>query len=148
MIGTVGLGLTDRLGPKVQLAGDDLFATQAGRLRLGIERKAGNAVVIKLNQAGTVSETLDTMALARSHGLRPIVSGRSGETEDSAIADLAVATGSGQIKVGSPARSDRVAKYNRLLRIEDELGTSGPFAGRAAFRPTIPLNGHGPRAAS
>ncbi|WP_435017798.1 phosphopyruvate hydratase [Tundrisphaera sp. TA3] len=126
--------LTERLGSRVQLAGDDLYATQIERLRYGIDHHAGNAVVVKLNQAGTLSETLDAMALARRHGLCPIVSGRCGETEDSAIADLAVATACGLIKIGAPARSDRVSKYNRLLRIEGELGGSARYAGRSAFR--------------
>ena len=138
------IALTDRLGPKVQLAGDDLYATQVARLRRGIDDRAGNAVVIKLNQAGTLTETFDAMALARKHGHRPILSCRCGETEDATIADLAVATGSGQIKIGAVVRSDRVSKYNRLLRIENELGTSGAFAGRAAFRPNVPINGHHP----
>jgi enolase len=122
--------LTAKLGGAVQLIGDDLFATQSGRLRQGIDRKAGNAVLIKLNQVGTLSETLDTMRLARSHGYRTVVSARSGETEDTTIADLAVATGAGQIKIGSVARSERLAKYNRLLRIEDQLGPGAAFAGR------------------
>ncbi|MCA1684560.1 MAG: phosphopyruvate hydratase, partial [Planctomycetia bacterium] len=125
--------LTARLGGSVQLIGDDLFATQSDRLRRGIEAGAGNAVLIKLNQVGTLSETLDTIRLARRHGYRTIVSARSGETEDTTIADLAVATGSGQIKIGSVARSERLAKYNRLLRIEEHLGPRAPFAGRAAL---------------
>jgi enolase len=125
--------LTDRLGAGVQLIGDDLFATQTDRLRLGIERKAANAVLIKLNQVGTLTETFDAMVLARRHGYRTIVSARSGETEDTTIADLAVATAAGQIKIGSVARSERLAKYNRLLRIEDHLGPRAHFAGRAAL---------------
>ncbi len=125
--------LTARLGGSIQLIGDDLFATQSGRLRQGFERKAANAVLIKLNQVGTLSETLDTLALARRHGYRAIISARSGETEDCTIADLAVATGAGQIKIGSVARSERLAKYNRLLRIEELLGSSAPFAGRASL---------------
>jgi enolase len=125
--------LTARLGGSVQLIGDDLFATQSERLRLGIERKAANAILIKLNQVGTLSETLDVMHLARRHGYRTIVSARSGETEDTTIADLAVATAAGQIKVGAVARSERLAKYNRLLRIEDELGPDARFAGREAL---------------
>jgi enolase len=127
--------LTARLGDAVQLVGDDLFATQADRLRLGVERKAANAVLVKVNQVGTLSETLDTLRLARRHGYRAIVSARSGETEDTTIADLAVATGAGQIKIGSTARSERLAKYNRLLRIEEHLGDSARFAGRAALGP-------------
>jgi enolase len=125
--------LTDRLGGRIQLIGDDLFATQTSRLRQGIERKAGNAILIKLNQVGTLTETLDAMILARRNGYRTIVSARSGETEDTAIADLAVATAAGQIKIGSVARSERLAKYNRLLRIEDQLGSRARFAGRAAL---------------
>jgi enolase len=125
--------LTERLGRSVQLIGDDLFATQPQRLRQGIERGAGNAVLIKLNQVGTLSETLDTLYLARQNGYRTIISARSGETEDTTIADLAVATAAGQIKIGSVARSERLAKYNRLLRIEDQLGPRARFAGRAAL---------------
>ena len=125
--------LTARLGGSIQLIGDDLFATQSGRLRQGFERKAANAILIKLNQIGTLSETLDTLALARRHGYRAIISARSGETEDCTIADLAVATGAGQIKIGSVTRSERLAKYNRLLRIEELLGSSAPFAGRASL---------------
>jgi enolase len=125
--------LTARLGGSVQLIGDDLFATQAERLRRGIEAKAGNAVLIKPNQVGTLSETLDTLHLARRHGYRTIISARSGETEDTTIADLAVATAAGQIKIGSVARSERLAKYNRLLRIEAHLGPKARFAGRAAL---------------
>jgi enolase len=125
--------LTARLGGSVQLIGDDLFATQSGRLRQGIERGAANAILIKLNQVGTLSETLDTLHLARRHGYRTIISARSGETEDTTIADLAVATAAGQIKIGSVARSERLAKYNRLLRIESHLGPKARFAGRAAL---------------
>ncbi len=125
--------LTARLGGSMQLIGDDLFATQPDRLRLGIERGAANAVLIKLNQVGTLSETLDTIHVARRHGYRTIVSARSGETEDTTIADLAVATAAGQIKIGSVARSERLAKYNRLLRIEEDLGPRARFAGRAAL---------------
>ena len=122
--------LTERLGSSVQLVGDDLFATQPDRLRLGIERGAANAILIKLNQVGTLSETFDALLLARRNGYRTIVSARSGETEDTTIADLAVATGAGQIKIGSVARSERLAKYNRLLRIEEALG--GPERARYA----------------
>jgi enolase len=125
--------LTARLGRSVQLIGDDLFATQSERLRQGIEQGAANAVLIKLNQVGTLSETLDTLHLARRHGYRTIISARSGETEDTTIADLAVATAAGQIKIGSVARSERLAKYNRLLRIEAHLGSKARFAGRAAL---------------
>ena len=127
--------LTERLGSSVQLIGDDLFATQSGRIQRGVEGKAGNAVLIKLNQVGTLSETLDAMRLARRHGYRTIVSARSGETEDTTIADLAVATAAGQIKIGSVTRSERLAKYNRLLRIEEHLGPRALYSGRAALGP-------------
>jgi enolase len=120
--------MTARLGDSVQLIGDDLFVTQVARLRQGIERRAGNAVLIKLNQVGTLTETLDAIRLAHDHGFRTIVSARSGETEDTTIADLAVATGAGQIKIGSVARSERLAKYNRLLRIEEALGSAARLA--------------------
>jgi enolase len=126
--------LTETLGEKVQLVGDDLFATQSARLAQGIEQKAANAVLIKVNQVGTLSETLDTLLLARRHGYRPVVSARSGETEDATIADLAVATAAGQIKIGSVSRSERLAKYNRLFRIEEVLGPEGQFAGRRALQ--------------
>lgn len=125
--------LTARLGNQVQVVGDDLFATQPQRIQLGVERGAANAVLIKPNQVGTLSETFAAIALAQRHGYRTIVSARSGETEDSTIADLAVATGAGQIKIGSVARSERLAKYNRLLRIAEALGPDAPFAGRAAL---------------
>lgn len=125
--------LTQRIGGAVQLIGDDLFATQSERLRAGVERGAANAVLIKVNQVGTLTETLATMHLARQHGYRTIVSARSGETEDTTIADLAVGTAAGQIKIGSVARSERLAKYNRLLRIEAKLGPAAPFAGRGAL---------------
>jgi enolase len=120
--------LTAQLGDSVQLIGDDLFATQVGRLQQGIDARAGNAVLIKLNQVGTLTETLDALRLARANGFRSIVSARSGETEDTTIADLAVATAAGQIKIGSVARSERLAKYNRLLRIEEALGPVAPLA--------------------
>ena len=126
--------LTAQLGGRIQLIGDDLFATQTDRLRQGIERRAANAILIKPNQVGTLTETFDALRLARRHGYRTIVSAGSGETEDTTIADLAVATAAGQIKIGSVARSERLAKYNRLLRIEDHLGPNAPFAGRAALR--------------
>ena len=125
--------LTKRFGASIQLIGDDLFATQVARLQTGIERQAGNAVLIKLNQVGTLTETLGALSLARQHGFRTVVSARSGETEDTTIADLAVATAAGQIKIGSVARSERLAKYNRLLRIEEELGPRSMFVGRRAF---------------
>ncbi len=124
--------LSARFGDSVQLIGDDLFATQVNRLRQGIDRRAGNAILIKLNQVGTLTETFDALRLARDHGFRTVVSARSGETEDTTIADLAVATAAGQIKIGSVARSERLAKYNRLLRIEEALGPdthlARPFA--------------------
>lgn len=122
--------LTARLGRSVQLIGDDLFATQTERLRMGFERTAANAILIKLNQVGTLSESLDVLHLAKKNGFRTIVSARSGETEDTTIADLAVATAAGQIKIGSVARSERLAKYNRLLRIEEYLGAKTRFADR------------------
>ncbi len=122
--------LTERLGDRVQLVGDDLFVTNTERLREGIRRGVGNAVLIKVNQIGTLTETLETMALATRCGYRNVVSHRSGETEDTTIADLAVATSAGQIKTGAPCRSDRVAKYNRLLRIEEELGDAAIYGAR------------------
>ena len=122
--------LTERLGSRGQLVGDDLLVTNPQRLEKGIEGKIANAILIKLNQIGTLSETLETIALARRHGYSTVISHRSGETEDSFIADLAVATGAGQIKTGSASRSDRIAKYNQLLRIEEELGEDAEFLGR------------------
>jgi enolase 1/2/3 len=122
--------LTARLGDRLQLVGDDLFVTNVDFLQRGIERGAGNAILVKVNQIGTLTETLDAIALARSAGYAAVMSHRSGETEDATIADLAVATGAGQIKTGAPARSDRVAKYNQLLRIEEELGDAARFPGR------------------
>lgn len=119
--------LTAVLGDKIQLVGDDIFVTQASYVKRGIEEKVGNSVLIKLNQVGTLSETLDTMELARNHGYRTIISHRSGETEDSFIADLAVATNAGQIKTGGMCRSERMAKYNRLLRIEEDLGITARY---------------------
>jgi enolase len=118
---------TAALGDKVQLVGDDLFVTNVERLQRGIDEKVGNAILIKLNQIGSVSETLDAIRLANLHGYRAVISHRSGETEDSFIADLAVATGAGQIKTGSLSRSERIAKYNRLLLIEEELGIAARF---------------------
>ena len=129
--------LTEALGSKVQLIGDDLFATQSARLARGIEDKAANAVLIKVNQVGTLSETLDALVLARRNGYRPVVSARSGETEDATIADLAVAT-AGEIKIGSVVRSERLAKYNRLLRIEEMLGSAGNFIGRDVVGGGVP----------
>jgi enolase len=125
--------LTARLGGRVQLVGDDLFVTNPERLRRGIDERAGNSILVKVNQIGTLTETLDAIALARDNGYSAVISHRSGETEDTTIADLAVATGAGQIKTGAPARSDRVAKYNQLLRIEEELGERATYPGRAAF---------------
>ncbi|MBI4125383.1 MAG: phosphopyruvate hydratase, partial [Deltaproteobacteria bacterium] len=116
--------LTEALGKKIQLVGDDLFVTQSARLKKGIEEKYANAILIKLNQVGTVTETLDCIRLAREAGFATIISHRSGETEDTFIADLAVGTGAGQIKTGSLCRSERLAKYNQLLRIEEELGAA------------------------
>jgi enolase len=124
--------LTERLGARVQLVGDDIFVTNPAILRRGIEERVANSILIKLNQIGTVTETLETIGLARNAGYRAVVSHRSGETEDPLIADFAVATGVGQIKTGAPARSERVAKYNQLLRIEEELGERAHFVGRAA----------------
>ena len=125
--------LTAELGDRVQLVGDDIFVTNETRLARGIEGKIANAILIKVNQIGTLSETLDTMARATRASYASVMSHRSGETEDTTIADLAVATGCGQIKTGAPARSDRVAKYNQLLRIEGSLGDSARYPGRAAF---------------
>ncbi len=124
--------LTDRIGKSVQLVGDDIFVTNPAILREGIERGVANSILIKLNQIGTSTETLDTIKIAHDAGYRAVISHRSGETEDTFIADLVVATGVGQIKTGAPARSERVAKYNQLLRIEEELGGTARYAGRAA----------------
>ncbi|MGN6815064.1 MAG: phosphopyruvate hydratase, partial [Solirubrobacterales bacterium] len=125
--------LTERLGDRVQLVGDDLFVTNPERLRRGIDLGVGNSILVKVNQIGTLSETLEAIRTAREAGYTAVISHRSGETEDTTIADLAVATGAGQIKTGAPSRSDRVAKYNRLLRIEEELGSSAQFPGLQAF---------------
>ncbi len=124
--------LTERLGSRLQLVGDDIFVTNPAILREGIERGVANSILIKLNQIGTLTETLDTIALARDAGYRAVISHRSGETEDTFIADLVVATGVGQIKTGAPARSERIAKYNQLLRIEEDLGEGARYAGREA----------------
>ena len=121
--------LTETLSPKVQLVGDDLFVTNKIRLREGIERRAGNAILIKPNQIGTLSETIETISLAQENNYSCIMSHRSGETEDTFIADLAVATGCTQIKTGSLSRSDRLAKYNQLLRIEEEIGQNAQYVG-------------------
>jgi enolase 1/2/3 len=124
---------TSEVGDKIQIVGDDLFVTNPVRLAKGIEQKSANSILIKVNQIGTLTETLDAVALAQRHGYTTVMSHRSGETEDTTIADLAVATNGGQIKTGAPARSDRVAKYNQLLRIEEELDTAATYAGRSAF---------------
>jgi enolase len=126
--------LTQALGERVQLVGDDVFVTNPAILKKGIDDRVGNALLVKLNQIGTVTETLDAIAMARNAGYGTIISHRSGETEDSTIADLAVGTSAGQIKTGSASRSDRIAKYNQLLRIEEELGAHAKYAGRAAIR--------------
>jgi enolase len=125
--------LSRKLGGRVQLVGDDLFVTNVERLEMGIERGVANAILVKLNQIGTLTETLDTVGLATASSYRSVISHRSGETEDVTIADLAVGTNAGQIKTGAPARSDRVAKYNQLLRIEEELGDEARFLGAAAL---------------
>ena len=127
--------LSNELGRKVQLVGDDLFVTNSRRLSMGIERHVANSVLVKVNQIGSLTETLETVELATRHKYTSVMSHRSGETEDSTIADLAVATNCGQIKTGAPARSDRVAKYNQLLRIEEQLGEAAAFRGRAALAP-------------
>ena len=129
--------LTDEVGSKIQLVGDDLFVTNVKRLQQGIDKGVGNSILIKVNQIGTVTETLDSIDLARRNGYTSVISHRSGETEDTFIADLAVATGAGQIKTGSASRTDRIAKYNQLLRIEEELGSAARFLGLKA------LNYHG-----
>jgi enolase len=127
--------LSSALASRIQLVGDDLFVTNARRLAMGIERKVANSVLVKVNQIGTLTETLDTVEMATRHSYSSVMSHRSGETEDATIADLAVATNCGQIKTGAPARSDRVAKYNQLLRIEDRLGDAARFRGRGALAP-------------
>jgi enolase len=126
--------LTDRIGDRVQLVGDDLFVTNTERLKRGIDSGVGNSILIKVNQIGTLTETLDAISMAREAGYTAVMSHRSGETEDVTIADLAVATGCGQIKTGAPSRSDRVAKYNQLLRIEEQLGADATYPGRSVFR--------------
>jgi enolase len=125
--------LTDRLGGRIQLVGDDLFVTNVEFLSRGIEEKVANAILVKVNQIGSLTETLDAIELAQRSGYATIISHRSGETEDATIADIAVATNSGQIKTGAPARSDRTAKYNQLLRIEDQLGEQAAYRGWGAF---------------
>ena len=126
--------ITDRLGKKIQLVGDDLFVTNPAILAKGIEKGVANSILIKVNQIGSLTETLDAMEMAAAAGYTCMSSHRSGETEDTFIADLAVATGCGQIKTGSASRTDRMAKYNQLLRIEQELGASAVYAGRKAFK--------------
>jgi enolase len=127
------VSLTTEIGDRIQIVGDDLFVTNPERLEEGIEKGAANALLVKVNQIGTLTETLDAVSLAHNSGYRTMMSHRSGETEDTTIADLAVAVGSGQIKTGAPARSERVAKYNQLLRIEEELGDAARYAGDLAF---------------
>jgi enolase len=126
--------MTVELGDKIQLVGDDLFVTNTERLAQGIEQGITNSILIKVNQIGTLTETLEAIKMASDAGYTSIISHRSGETEDTFIADLAVATGVGQIKTGSASRTDRIAKYNQLLRIEEELGSAAKYAGRKAFR--------------
>jgi enolase len=126
--------MTKRLGDRVQLVGDDLFVTNPARLQTGIEKGTANSILVKVNQIGTLTETLDAVALAQRNGMTAIISHRSGETEDTFIADLAVATNAGQIKTGAPARSERVAKYNQLLRIEEELADAAYYPGAKAFK--------------
>src|SRR5919198_2185973 len=126
--------LTDRIGERVQLVGDDLFVTNTERLRRGIDGGVANSILIKVNQIGTLTETLEAIRMARDAGYTAVMSHRSGETEDVTIAALAVATGCGQIKTGAPSRTDRVAKYNQLLRIEEALGSDAEYPGRSAFR--------------
>jgi enolase len=126
--------LTSALGGRVQLVGDDLFVTQTERLERGIREKVANSILVKVNQIGTLSETLDAVRTAQHAGYTAVISHRSGETEDAFIADLAVATSAGQIKTGSASRSDRLAKYNQLLRIADQLGPDARFAGTAPYR--------------
>ena len=121
--------LTEKIGDKIQLVGDDLFVTNIKRLKTGIEKKAANAILVKLNQIGTLSETIDTIKLGKNHNYSSIISHRSGETEDTTISDLSVAVSAGQIKTGSLSRTDRTAKYNQLLRIEEILGDNAKFAG-------------------
>lgn len=125
--------LTARLGERVQLVGDDLFVTNPGRLQQGIDRRVGNAILVKVNQIGTLTESMDAIELAKRSRYATVISHRSGESEDAFIADLAVATNAGQIKTGSASRSDRIAKYNQLLRIEDELGSRAVYLGQRAF---------------
>ena len=124
---------TQELGHRVQLVGDDLFVTNTSRLKKGIEMEAGNAILVKVNQIGTLSESFEAIEMAKRAGFGTIISHRSGETEDSIIADIAVAVNAGQIKTGAPSRTERVAKYNQLLRIEEELGAAAVYPGMGAF---------------
>ncbi|MBX9926536.1 MAG: phosphopyruvate hydratase, partial [Hyphomicrobiaceae bacterium] len=126
--------LTDKLGARVQLVGDDLFVTNTRRLKDGIDKATANSILVKVNQIGTLSETLDAVSMAQRAGYTAVMSHRSGETEDATIADLAVATNCGQIKTGSLCRSDRLAKYNQLIRIEEELETAARYAGRSVLK--------------
>jgi enolase len=126
--------LTNRLGGKIQLVGDDLYVTNTQIFRQGIEKNIANSILIKVNQIGTLTETLAAIEMAKKAGYTAVISHRSGETEDATIADLAVATGVGQIKTGSMSRSDRIAKYNQLLRIEEQLGDKAVYAGKSAFK--------------
>jgi enolase len=126
--------ITDKLGSKINLVGDDLFVTNPKRLAEGIKKGCANAILVKVNQIGSLSETLDAVDMAHRAGFKSIISHRSGETEDSTIADIAVATNAGQIKTGSLSRSDRIAKYNQLIRIEEELGDVAVYAGRSILR--------------
>ena len=125
--------MTGRLGDRISLVGDDLYTTNPALIRRGIDTEASNSVLIKLNQIGTVTETLEAIRISRQTGWGTIISHRSGETEDTTVADLAVGTAAGQIKAGAPARGERTAKYNRLLRIEEELGAGAEFAGRSVY---------------
>ena len=129
--------LTEILGKKVQLVGDDLFVTNIKRLQKGLDNKVANSILIKLNQIGTLTETLDAIELAKKNGYTAVVSHRSGETEDTTLADVVVATNAGQIKTGAPCRTDRVAKYNRLLNVEADLGETSEYLGKKAFRQDI-----------
>ena len=126
--------MTEKLGGKIQLVGDDLFVTNPAILKQGIEKNIANSILIKVNQIGTLTETLAAINMAKAASYTAVVSHRSGETEDTTIADLVVATATGQIKTGSLSRSDRIAKYNRLMKIEDELGSQASYAGRRAFK--------------
>ena len=126
--------LSDALGSQLQLVGDDVFVTNTSRLKMGIDQGIANSVLVKVNQIGSLTETLEAMRMAAEAGYTAVVSHRSGETEDPFIADLAVATNAGQIKTGSASRTDRIAKYNQLLRIEEQLGAAAQFAGRSTFR--------------